>query len=155
MNKYLVCYFSASGVTKKCAENLANVLNGDLLEIAPVKPYSAADLNWQDKRSRSSIEMQDINCRPEMQDINIDISNYDTIFLGYPIWWYTAPRIINTFLEKYDFSGKTIIPFCTSGGSGIDESIRDLKNMYPNYIWHNGKRLTSNVDKSFIENWLK
>ena len=128
MSKKLVAYFSASGVTAKVAEKLAKETNADIYEIKPAVPYTKADLNWQDKNSRSSIEMSDHNSRPEIADKNADISKYDTIYLGFPIWWYIAPTIINTFLECYDFSGKKIILFATSGGSGFGKTLINLKS---------------------------
>ncbi|HJC42939.1 MAG TPA: NAD(P)H-dependent oxidoreductase, partial [Candidatus Mediterraneibacter gallistercoris] len=119
MSKTLVAYFSASGVTARVAKNLAGAADADLYEIRPAVPYTSADLNWMDKSSRSSVEMKDKSSRPELADTDADIASYDRIFVGFPIWWYTAPTIINTFLESYDFSGKTIILFATSGGSGL------------------------------------
>ena len=128
MSKKLVAYFSASGVTAGVAEKLAKEANADIYEIKPAVQYTKADLNWQDKNSRSSIEMSDHNSRPEIADKNADISKYDTIYLGFPIWWYIAPTIINTFLESYDFSGKKIILFATSGGSGFGKTLINLKS---------------------------
>lgn len=126
MSKKLVAYFSASGVTKKKAEKLAEALGADLYEIRPAVKYTKADLNWMDKKSRSSIEMQDKAFRPEIVTGDIDVSPYDVIFLGFPIWWYVAPTVINTFLEAYDFSGKKIITFATSGGSGFGSTVKEL-----------------------------
>ena len=117
MSKTLVAYFSASGVTRRVAENLATAAGADIYEIRPAVPYTSADLNWMDKKSRSTVEMKDKSSRPELADTDADIASYDKIFVGFPIWWYTAPTIINTFLESYDFSGKTIVLFATSGGS--------------------------------------
>lgn len=128
MSKKLVAYFSASGITAGVAKKLAKEANADIYEIKPSVPYTKADLNWQDKNSRSSIEMSDHNSRPEIADKNADISKYDTIYLGFPIWWYIAPTIINTFLECYDFSGKKIILFATSGGSGFGKTLINLKS---------------------------
>lgn len=127
MNKKLVAYFSASGVTASAAKELASAANADLYEIKPAVPYTRADLNWQDKNSRSSVEMKDANSRPVLADTDADIATYDTIFLGFPIWWYVAPTIINTFLESYDFSGKTIVLFATSGGSGLGKNVEKLR----------------------------
>ena len=124
--KTLVAYFSASGVTKGVAEKLAEIIGADIYEIKPVKPYTDADLNWMDKNSRSSLEMKDKSSRPEIITGDIDVSKYDRILLGYPVWWYTAPTIINTFLEAYDFSGKEIIIWATSGGSGLGKAKDDL-----------------------------
>ena len=154
MSKILVTYFSASGVTKEAAENIAKAVDGDLFEIEPVKKYTSADLDWTNKQSRSSVEMDNRSFRPEIVKKNINLDIYDTILIGFPVWWYTAPTIINTFIESMDFSGKTLIPFCTSGGSGISACERDLKQAYPNYKWKEGKRLTGNENKNFIENWI-
>ena len=126
MSKTLVAYFSASGVTEKVAEMIAEVSGSDLYEIAPKVPYTTADLNWMNKNSRSSVEMADKSIRPEMAEGDAAIENYDTVVIGFPIWWYVAPTIINTFLEKYDFSGKKIILFATSGGSGFGNTILSL-----------------------------
>ena len=127
MNKKLVAYFSASGVTGKVAKDLAEAAGADLYEIKPAQPYSKEDLNWNNKESRSSLEMNSKVSRPPLADKDAGIEKYDVIFLGFPIWWYTAPRIINTFLESYDFSGKQIILFATSGGSGFGKTKDDLK----------------------------
>ena len=124
--KTLVAYFSASGVTKRTAQKLASKLNCDTYEIKPTVSYTDADLNWMDKNSRSSVEMRDKSSRPEIIKDGLDISGYDRILLGYPVWWYTAPTIINTFLESYDFSGKKIIIWATSGGSGLGKAKNDL-----------------------------
>ncbi len=128
MSKILVAYFSASGVTKKAAENLAQAAGADLYEIKPAVPYTRADLDWMDKKSCSSVEMSDKSSRPAIADNNAEISQYDTIFLGFPIWWYVAPTIVNRFLESYDFSGKRIILFATSGGSGFGKTAAGLKD---------------------------
>lgn len=127
MRNILVAYFSASGVTADAAEKLAKAAGGDLYEIKPAVPYTKADLDWMDKSSRSSIEMSDKSSRPALAAQDADIAGYDTILLGFPIWWYTAPTIINTFLESYDFAGKTVILFATSGSSGFEHSLEDLK----------------------------
>lgn len=127
MGKTLVAYFSATGTTRKAAQELAQEQNADLYEIKPIVPYTKADLNWMDKKSRSSVEMADKTFRPEMVDDDAHISEYDTIYLGFPIWWYVAPTIINTFLEKYDFSGKKIILFATSGGSRWGNTVKELR----------------------------
>lgn len=128
MSKKLVAYFSASGVTAGVAKQLAKEANADIYEIKPAVPYTKADLDWTDKSSRSSVEMSDHNSRPKIADKNADISSYDTIYLGFPIWWYIAPTIINTFLESYDFSGKRIILFATSGSSGFGKTADNLKS---------------------------
>ena len=127
MGKTLVTYFSATGTTAKAAEILSDAIGADLYEIRAKVPYTKADLNWMDKKSRSSIEMNDKSFRPEMEDSDANIKQYDTIFVGFPIWWYVAPTIINTFLESYDFSGKKIIIFATSGGSGFGNTLKELK----------------------------
>lgn len=127
MSKKLVAYFSASGVTAAAAKTLAEAANADLYEIKPAVPYTKADLNWMDKQSRSSLEMQNKTFRPAIADTDAKIADYDVIFVGFPIWWYVAPTIINTFLEAYDFSGKTVVLFATSGGSGFGKTLDELK----------------------------
>ena len=131
MAKALVAYFSASGVTKKLAENLAGAIGVDLFEIVPEQIYTDADLNWQDKNSRSSVEMRDKSSRPELADTNANIAEYNTIFVGFPVWWYVAPTIINSFLEAYDFSGKKVVLFATSGGSGFGKAVSGLQPSAP------------------------
>lgn len=131
MSKKLVAYFSASGVTAKVADMLADAVGADIHEIRPKVPYTKADLNWMNKNSRSSIEMADKTIRPEIAESNVKIENYDVIFLGFPIWWYVAPTIINTFLESADFSGKKIILFATSGGSKFGGTVEELKISVP------------------------
>ena len=156
MSKVLVAYFSASGVTAKTAKNLAKAANADLYEIAPAKPYTSDDLNWRNKKSRSSIEMADKAFRPSLADTNADISKYDAILLGFPIWWYTAPTIVNTFLESYDFSGKTIILFATSGGSGFGNTLRELKpGVSDDTVIKEGKILNGDPSVSELEKWVK
>lgn len=132
MSKKLVAYFSASGTTARVAENLAAAAGADLYEIKPAVPYSKADLNWMDKQSRSSVEMRDKSSRPALADTDADIAAYDTIFIGFPIWWYIAPTIINTFLEAYDFSGRKVVLFATSGGSGFGKAVASLQPSAPN-----------------------
>ena len=131
MSKKLVAYFSASGVTAKVADMLADAVGADIHEIRPKVPYTKADLNWMNKKSRSSIEMADKTIRPEIAESNVKIENYDVIFLGFPIWWYVAPTIINTFLESADFSGKKVILFATSGGSKFGKTVEELKISVP------------------------
>lgn len=131
MNKKLVAYFSASGVTAKVADMLADAVGADIYEIRPEIPYTKADLNWMDKQSRSSVEMNNKSIRPAIADKNARVDEYDTIFIGFPIWWYVAPTIINTFLESYDFSGKRIIVFATSGGSKFGKTVDELKVSVP------------------------
>ena len=134
MDKALFTYFSASGVTAKAAEILADAIGADLYEIRPETPYTKADLNWMDKNSRSTIEINDKSFRPALADTNAAIENYDTIFVGFPIWWYVAPTIINTFLESYDFSGKKIVIFATSGGSGFGKTLEELEVSVPGNV---------------------
>ena len=131
MSKKLVAYFSASGTTANVAKDLANAAGAELYEIKPAVPYSRADLNWQDKQSRSSVEMRDKSSRPELADTDANIAEYETIFIGFPIWWYIAPTIINTFLEAYDFSGRKIVLFATSGGSGFGKAVASLQPSAP------------------------
>lgn len=132
MSKTLVTYFSASGNTARLAKKLAEAAGADLYEIKPAVPYTSADLNWQNKQSRSSVEMNNHSSRPELADTNANIAGYDTIYVGFPVWWYIAPTIINSFLESYDFSGKKIILFVTSGGSGFGKAVQNLKPSAPN-----------------------
>lgn len=132
MSKKLVAYFSASGTTANVAKDLAKAAGADIYEIKPAVPYSRADLNWQDKQSRSSVEMSDKSSRPALADTGANIADYDTIFIGFPIWWYIAPTIINSFLEAYDFSGKKIVLFATSGGSGFGKAVASLQPSTPN-----------------------
>lgn len=150
--KTLVAYFSASGVTKGVAEQLAQTIGADLHEITPEQPYTAADLDWQNKQSRSSVEMADSTSRPAITAKLQNIEQYDTIYVGFPIWWYTAPTIINTFMESYDFSGKTLIPFATSGGSSITKACDDLKRTYPNVNWLPG-RVLNNATADQLKQW--
>ena len=150
-NRALVAYFSASGVTKKAAEKLAAAAGGDLFEIYPEVPYTSADLNWMDKKSRSSIEMRDKSSRPAIVKKPLDLSKYDSIFVGFPIWWYVAPAIINTFLESCDFSGKKIILFATSGGSGFGNTVRELQVSAPGAQIVEGKILNRVSEKDLQE----
>ena len=132
MSKKLVAYFSASGTTANVAKDLAKAAGADIYEIKPAVPYSRADLNWQDKQSRSSVEMSDKSSRPALADTGANIADYETVFIGFPIWWYIAPTIINSFLEAYDFSGKKIVLFATSGGSGFGKAVASLQPSAPN-----------------------
>ena len=141
MTTSLVAYFSASGTTARVAETLASAASADLFEIAPANPYTAADLDWTDRSSRSTKEMNDEASRPAMKVDAPSLDGYDTIFVGFPIWWYVEPRIVDTFLERSDFSGKTVIPFATSGGSGIEKAERSLKSHCPQANWKKGKLL--------------
>ena len=135
MKRTLVVYFSATGTTKAAAQKLAKEFNADLYEITPEVPYSAADLDWRDKTSRSTIEMKDKSSRPAIKGKCENIADYDTVWIGFPVWWYTAPTIVNTFIEAHDLSGKTLNVFATSGGSGVEGSANDLKKAYPQYKW--------------------
>ncbi|GAA0799905.1 flavodoxin [Faecalicatena orotica] len=154
--KMLVTYFSASGETAKLAKKLAETVGADLFEIKPEVPYTSADLDWMNKKSRSSMEMNDKNSRPGIASKVTDLNAYDVVFIGFPIWWYVAPTIINTFLESYDFSGKTVVTFATSGGSGMGNTDKVLKELCPNsVIWKKGKRFHANAGKSELENWVK
>lgn len=152
--KVLVAYFSASGVTKGVAQQLAEVAGADLHEIKPEQPYTDADLDWRDKESRSSVEMKDKNSRPAITDKLENMADYDVIFVGFPIWWYTCPTIINTFMEAYDFKGKTVVPFATSGGSTIEKSCEDLKATYPDLTWKDGK-LLNKPSKEDLEQFVQ
>ena len=137
--KILVAYFSCTGTTERVANAIAEAVDGMLYQIVPVKAYTSAGLNWNNKHSRSSVEMADEKSRPELGGDALDLQDYDVVFLGYPIWWDLCPRPINTFLEKYDFSGKSVIPFATSGGSTIVNSVRQLKKLYPKIEWQEGR----------------
>lgn len=156
MNKTLVAYFSASGVTRKAAENLAQAAGADLYEIKPAVPYTREDLDWTNKNSRSSMEMNDKASRPAIADTAADISEYDIIFLGFPIWWYVAPTIINTFLESYDFSGKKIVLFATSGGSGFGKAVEGLKlSVSPDTVIEEGKLLNDTSSATDLKAWAE
>ena len=142
MSKILVAYFSASGVTARAAQAIAAAVGGDLYEIAPAQPYTAADLDWTNKQSRSSLEMGDTACRPALAAAVENVEQYDTVFVGFPIWWGHEPAVIDTFFEQYDFSGKTVVPFATSGGSGISGAERSLSSKYPSIAWRRGALLS-------------
>lgn len=155
MSKILVAYFSASGVTKNAAEKLAQAANANLFEIKPVRPYTDADLDWTDKKSRSTIEMNDLSSRPEIAKKCENMGSYDVVFVGFPIWWYVEPRIIDTFIDSYDFSGKTVIPFATSGGSGLGKTAENFKKLLgENVIVKDGKMLTR-ASKNDVSGWVK
>jgi len=155
MSKKLVAYFSATGVTREAAELLAEVTGADLYEIKPQVPYTKADLDWEDKNSRSSVEMNDQSFRPAIADRDANVGAYDVIFLGSPIWWYIAPTIINTFLESYDFAGKTIVPFATSAGSGIGETVAHLKpSVNPAAVIKDGTVLKGKQTKETMTAWV-
>lgn len=154
MKKRLVAYFSASGVTKKVAEMVAGAADCDLYEITPKVPYTTADLNWMDKKSRSSVEMSDKSIRPEIAGADLDVSAYDEILIGFPIWWYVAPTIINTFLESHDFAGKKIILFATSGGSGFGNTVKELQPSAPGAEIVEG-RLLNRATQQQIKTWVE
>ncbi len=155
MSEVLVSYFSASGVTKRVAEKIAKAINGDLFEIKPTQKYTAEDLDWTNKQSRSSIEMEDKSFRPQILNKVLNITEYNTVVLGFPVWWYTAPRIINTFIEENNLEGKEIYIFVTSGNSGSEGSFKDLKNTYKNLNFISNKRFTGKeTDEDYI-NWIK
>ena len=154
MSQKLVAYFSASGVTKKLAEKIALFVKADIFEIVPEQLYTDNDLDWQDSQSRSSVEMQDKSSRPSIIGEIEKIDEYDTILLGFPIWWYVAPTIINTFLESYNFSGKKIALFATSGMSGMGNTTSELKKSSPNAVFIAEKRFTSSASQEEIKKWL-
>ena len=154
MSKILVAYFSASGVTKKAAEKVAEAAGADLYEIAPKEPYTKADLDWMNKKSRSSVEMNDPASRPEIGTKVEDMAVYDTVIIGFPIWWYTAPTIIKTFLESYDFSGKKIALFATSGGSGFGNTVKDLKPCVATSAEFVSEKLLNRVSDTEIAEWV-
>ncbi|MBQ3397573.1 MAG: NAD(P)H-dependent oxidoreductase [Synergistaceae bacterium] len=155
MSRVLVAYFSASGVTGSVAKKLAEATGADMYEIRPAVKYTSADLNWNNSNSRSSVEMKDKSSRPELADKSAEISGHDVIFLGFPIWWYVAPTIINTFLEAYDFSGKKIILFATSGGSGFGRAVEGLKPSAPNAEIREGKLFRSSVSVNELKKWAE
>ena len=143
MSKTLIAYFSASGVTARAAREMADAIGADLYEICPAAPYTDADLNWMDKKSRSTLEMNDPACRPAIASQVERMEQYDTVFVGFPVWWYVEPRIVDTFLESYDFPGKTMIPFATSGGSGISKAEKSLREHCPGGNWKKGRLVNS------------
>lgn len=153
--KILVAYFSASGVTARAAWKLSEAIGADLYEIRPEVPYSSADLNWMDKKSRSSVEMNDLSSRPAIAERLPDMEKYDVVFVGFPIWWYVAPTIINTFLESYDFSGKTIIPFATSGGSNLGRTNDRLKPSCPGATLLQGRMLNGSLSEASLKKWVE
>ena len=156
MSKILTAYFSASGNTKRLAETIAKTAGSDIFEIVPEKKYTDDDLNWMNKQSRSSTEMKDRSYRPKIAFSAENIEKYDIILVGFPIWWYEAPRIIQSFLESYDFSGKTLIPFATSGGSGMGKTTEILKKSCGADVkWHEGKRFASDAGSGEIKAWLE
>lgn len=151
----LVAYFSATGTTAKAAKTLASATGADLYEIKPAVPYSSADLNWMDKSSRSSMEMKDLHSRPALADTDAPVADYDVIFLGFPVWWYVAPTILNTFLEAYDFTGKTIVLFATSGGSGLGKSAAGLQCSAPDAKIMDGRLLNGRLNEAELKAWAE
>ena len=154
MGKTLIAYFSASGVTARAAKEMAEAVGADLYEIRPAEPYTAADLNWTDKNSRSTNEMKDPNSRPAIAEPVENMAQYDTVMVGFPIWWYVEPHIVDTFLESYDFSGKTMIPFATSGGSAMPPAERHLREQYPALTWEAGQLVTPRTAGAWAQSAL-
>ena len=152
-SKVLVAYFSATGTTAGVAEKLASATGGELYAIVPQKAYTEADLDWRNDKSRSSVEMKDPKARPALKGMMKDLTGYDVVFIGYPIWWDAAPRVINTFIESYDLKGKRLIPFATSGSSGIEESVKALRKSYPDLKWSDG-RLLNRASDATIQEWV-
>ena len=150
----IVVYFSATGTTKGVAERIADVTNADIFELIPAEPYSDADLDWNDSGSRTTIEMNDPDVRPAIANDTVDLDGYSTVYIGYPIWWGDAPRMMSTFVEAHDFSGKTVIPFCTSGGSGIGRSGSNLASQAGSGNWLEGGRLDAGISESEIQDWI-
>lgn len=150
----LVVYFSATGTTKGVAEKIAAVTDADMYEIVPAEPYSSADLDWNDDNSRTTTEMNDKDARPEIGSGDVSLEGYSRVYIGYPIWWGDAPRIMSTFVEKYDFEGKTVIPFCTSGGSGIGKSGDNLKEQAGSGNWLAGDKLDSGISEDELKTWI-
>jgi len=155
MSKVLVAYFSASGVTAKLAQRLAKAIGADLHEILPEVPYTEADLNWMDKKSRSSVEMNDKSYRPAVANRVENMDQYDVIFTAFPIWWYVAPTIVNTFLEQYDLSGKKVIPLATSGGSGMGDTNKELAVSCPGADLKEGKRFSADASAEELKTWAE
>ena len=155
MSDKLVAYFSASGTTARVAKDLAVATGADLFEIAPVEPYTRADLNWNDKKSRSTVEMSDELCRPAIAGTVADMAAYDTVFVGFPVWWYVEPRIIDTFLEAYDFTGKTVVPFATSGGSGLGKAPQRMQALAPGARVVSGGLLNGRPSQAELARWAE
>ena len=153
MNKTLVAYFSASGTTANVAKTMSEAIGADLFEIKPETPYTSADLNWQNKNSRSSVEMNDRSSRPAIGVKVADMSQYNVVFVGFPVWWYREPSIIDTFMESYDFTGKTVIPFATSGGSGLGDAPANMQKLAKDAKVLNGKRFSSSASASELKTW--
>lgn len=155
MSKALVAYFSASGTTARVAKELAAATGADLFQIEPAKPYTSADLNWNNRSSRSSKEMGDESCRPAIANAVQNMASYDVVYVGFPVWWYVEPRIIDTFLESYDFAGKTIVPFATSGGSGIGKASQHMQGIVPTASVKAGGLLNGNPSKDKLASWAQ
>lgn len=153
-SRILVVYFSATGTTAKVAEDIADIAGGDLYELVPVEAYTDDDLDWNDRQSRSSVEMNNSKIRPSLKGKMESIRNYDIVFIGYPIWWNLAPRIVNTFIENHDLKGKQLIPFATSGGSAITNSVNTLKRTYPDLDWKEGK-LLNHAGRDTLQKWIE
>lgn len=152
--KVLVAYFSATGTTEDVAEKIAAVTGGELHEIAPEQAYTNADLDWNNRQSRSSVEMNDPKSRPALKEKKANMADYDVVYIGFPIWWGVAPHIVNTFIESHDLKGKTLIPFATSGGSGISQAVAALRKAYPDLNWQDGK-LLNRADERTIRAWIE
>lgn len=152
--KVLVAYFSATGTTEDVAEKIAAVTGGELHEIAPEQAYTNADLDWNNRQSRSSVEMNDPKSRPALKEKKANMADYDVVYIGFPIWWGLAPHIVNTFIESHDLKGKTLIPFATSGGSGISQAVAALRKAYPDLNWQDGK-LLNRADERTIRAWIE
>ena len=155
MGKILVTYFSASGLTKTVAQRLANAVKADIFEILPKTPYTQADLNWQDKNSRSSVEMRDRACRPPLATPVPDLQNYKVIFVGFPVWWYREPSIIDTFMQTASFDGQTVIPFATSGGSGLGEAAENMQSLAPRAVVKSGKLFSPHTTEKELADWAQ
>ncbi|MBQ7565557.1 MAG: flavodoxin [Oscillospiraceae bacterium] len=153
MKKALVAYFSASGVTAKVAATLAEAIGAELYEIKPETPYTKSDLNWMDQNSRSTVEMQDRACRPPLADTAANVGGCDVVFVGFPVWWYREPSVIDTFMESYDFTGKTVVPFCTSGGSDIGDAGRNMQSLAPGAKVEKGRRFHAHDDAKTLADW--
>ena len=154
MKRILVAYFSASGVTERVAKKMADAIGTDLFEIKPDQPYTRADLNWMDKNSRSTVEMKDRNCRPAIAE-KPDVSDFNVILVGFPVWWYREPSIIDTFMESTDFTGKTVVPFCTSGGSGLGDSAKNMQALAPGAKVLEGKRFSASASSDELKKWAE
>ena len=154
MKKILVAYFSAGGVTEKVAQKMAQAVGADLFAIRPAQPYTKADLNWMNKNSRTTLEMKDRNCRPPMAE-KPDVAGYEVILVGFPVWWYREPSIIDTFMESADFTGKTVVPFCTSGGSGIGDAAENMQALAPAATVRKGRRFFASAAADELKKWAE